>query len=108
MVNLKQTLLTFAKYRYFYSMCLSIPARIDHIDGEMARCSVGGAEYVASLQMLDLDELAVGDYVLLHTGFAIQKISAEEAEETLKLFDEFSEFNTQLDDEEKQTGRRIV
>ncbi len=89
-------------------MCLSIPARIDALDGEMAQCSVGGAEYTASLQMLDLNELQVGDYVLLHTGFAIQKISKEEAEETLKLFDEFSEFNEMLDQEEKETGERIA
>jgi hydrogenase expression/formation protein HypC len=89
-------------------MCLSIPARIDSIDGEMAKCSVGGATYNTSLQMLEIDELAVGDYVLLHTGFAIQKISREEAEETLKLFDEFSSFNEALDEEEKKIGGRIV
>jgi hydrogenase expression/formation protein HypC len=89
-------------------MCLSIPARIDEIDGEMARCSVGGATYHASMQMLDLKELSVGDYVLIHTGFAIQKISQEEAEETLKLFDEFSAFNEMLDQEEKNLGERIV
>lgn len=89
-------------------MCLSIPARIDAIEGEMAQCSVGGAQYAASLQMLDLNDLKVGDYVLLHTGFAIQKISKEEAEETLKLFDEYSEFNEKLDQEEKETGKRIA
>jgi len=89
-------------------MCLSIPARIEEINGEMARCSVGEASYQASLQMLDISELAVGDYVLLHTGFALQKISEEEAIETLKLFDEFEAFNAALDEEEKQTGERIV
>ncbi|MBU1368186.1 MAG: HypC/HybG/HupF family hydrogenase formation chaperone [Bacteroidetes bacterium] len=89
-------------------MCLSIPARIEEINGEMARCSVGQAEYEASLQMLDINELAVGDYVLLHTGFALQKISEEEAIETLKLFDEFEAFNESLDEEEKQSGQRIV
>lgn len=89
-------------------MCLSIPAKIESVDGEMAVCSVGGAEYRASLQMLDVNELAPGDYVLLHTGFAIQKISKEEAEETLKLFDEFEELNEALDREEKMTGQRII
>jgi hydrogenase expression/formation protein HypC len=89
-------------------MCLSIPARIESIDGEMAHCSVGEAYYNASLSMLDINELSVGDYVLLHTGFALQKISEEEALETLKLFDEFEAFNKQLDEEEAQTGKRIV
>ncbi len=75
----------------------------------MARCSVGEAFYDASLTMLDLNEIAVGDYVLLHTGFALQKISEEEALETLKLFEEFEAFNKELDrTEEKQSGERIV
>jgi hydrogenase expression/formation protein HypC len=74
----------------------------------MARCSVGEAFYDASLTMLDLNEIAVGDYVLLHTGFALQKISEEEALETLKLFEEFEAFNKELDSEEKQSGERIV
>jgi len=89
-------------------MCLSIPARIESIEGEMALCSVGGTQYQASLQMLEVEELNPGDYVLLHTGFALQKISEEEAIETLKLFEEFSVFNDALDEEERQTGQRIV
>lgn len=89
-------------------MCLSIPAKIESIDGEMAICSVGGATYEASIQMLDRNDLSTGDYVLLHTGFAIQKISKEEAEATLELFEEYEAFNQLLDEEEKQTGERIV
>ena len=53
-------------------MCLSIPAKVEKIEGEMATVSVGGATYKASLQMLD--DIEICDYVLLHTGFAIQKI----------------------------------
>lgn len=89
-------------------MCLSIPARIEVIEGEMATCTVGGAVYQASIEMLDPAELAPGDYVLLHTGFALQKISKEEAEETLRLFDEFEQLNEALDEEERHTGQRIV
>jgi hydrogenase expression/formation protein HypC len=89
-------------------MCLSVPAKIESIENDMAVCSVGGATYRASLLMLDMNELAIGDYVLLHTGFAIQKISKEDAEETLKLFDEFEDFNEILDEEERISGRRIV
>ncbi len=100
--------ITFEPQKRKANMCLSIPARIESIEGEMASCSVGEARYNASLAMLDIAELAVGDYVLLHTGFALQKISEEEALETLKLFDEFEAFNEQLDKEEQQTGKRIV
>ena len=87
-------------------MCLSIPAKIDSIDGEMAMVSIGGVTYKASLQLLD--DAKVGDYILLHTGFAIQKISPEEAEETLNIFKEFEELNEDMDEEEKESGERIV
>ncbi len=87
-------------------MCLSIPARVDSIEDDMAMVNVGGVTYRASLQLLD--DVAVGDYILLHTGFAIQKISPEEAEETLRVFGEFEELNRQLDQEEKESGERIV
>lgn len=87
-------------------MCLSIPAKVVKIDGDNARVSVGGASYQASLQMLD--NVSVGDYVLLHTGFAIQKISEEEAIETLKVFEDFKELNEEMDKEEHQSGQRLV
>ena len=87
-------------------MCLSIPAKIDSIDGDMAMVSVGSVTYKASLQLLD--DVQVGDYILLHTGFAISKISEEDAAETLRIFEEFEELNKQMDEEEKEGGERIV
>lgn len=87
-------------------MCLSIPAKVEKIEGNMALVSVGGAEYNANIQMIE--DVQVGDYILLHTGFAIQKIDEEEAIETLKTFQEFSDLNELLDAEEKETGERIV
>lgn len=87
-------------------MCLSIPAKVEEIDGEMAVVSVGGTQYNASLQMLD--DVKIGDYILLHTGFALQKLSEEEALESLKVFGEFEELNKKLDEEERKTGKRIV
>jgi hydrogenase expression/formation protein HypC len=87
-------------------MCLSVPAKVEEIDGQMAKVSVGGAIYEASLQMIE--DVNIGDYVLLHTGFAIQKMDEDEALESLKLFEEFEEFNKKLDDEEKEKGERIV
>ena len=71
-------------------MCLSVPAKIIRIEGEYARVSIGGIEYKACLQLLD-EKVVLGDYILLHTGFAIQKLSEEEAEETFRLLREISE-----------------
>jgi hydrogenase expression/formation protein HypC len=87
-------------------MCLSVPAQVMKIDGENAEVSVGGTIMNANLSMVD--DVNVGDYILLHTGFALQKIDEEEAIETLKTFDEFDELNKALDEEEKETGKRIV
>jgi hydrogenase expression/formation protein HypC len=87
-------------------MCLSIPAKVEKIENDMATVSVGGTRYEASLQMLD--DVKVGDYILMHTGFAIQKLDPEEAEQSLKVFKEFEELNEYLDEEEKETGERIV
>ncbi len=64
-------------------MCLSIPAKIISIEGNMAKASVGGAIVNASLHLVD--DASVGDYILIHTGFALQKISEEEALETIRM-----------------------
>lgn len=87
-------------------MCLSIPAKVEVIEGEMAVVSVGGTKYNASLQMLE--DVKIGDYILLHTGFAIQKLTPEEAAESLSVFDEFIELNKRLDEEEKESGKIII
>lgn len=76
-------------------MCLSVPAQIIEIDCENAKVSTGGTEYNASIQMLD--NVQIGDYVIVHTGFALQKISEEEAQETLKLLEELDEFYAEED-----------
>jgi len=70
-------------------MCLSIPARIISIEGSMAEVSAGGSIFKANLQMVENAD--IGDYILLHAGFAIQKISEEDAEETLRLLKEMSD-----------------
>jgi hydrogenase expression/formation protein HypC len=70
-------------------MCLSIPARIVEINDNMADVSVGGTIFKAGLQMVE--NVEVGDYILLHAGFAIQKISEKEALATLKLLNEMNE-----------------
>ena len=80
-------------------MCLSVPAKVVEINGEIARVAVGETIINASLQMLD--DVEIGDYVLLHTGFALQKISAADAAETLALFEELEELNKEMDREEQ-------
>ena len=87
-------------------MCLSIPAQVEKIEDDMAIVSVGGTKYKASLQMID--DVSIGDYILMHTGFAIQKLSPEDAEESLRLFEELEDLNIKLDEEEKEKGERIV
>ena len=70
-------------------MCLAIPALVKSIDGHQAAVEIGGLTRQAGIQLTP--EVKVGDYVLLHTGYAIQVIDAAEAEETLKLLREISE-----------------
>ena len=64
-------------------MCLSIPAKVIRIKDGIADVSVGGTVLKAGLQLVG--DVSPGDYVLLHAGFAINKLSLEEAEETLEL-----------------------
>jgi hydrogenase expression/formation protein HypC len=70
-------------------MCLAIPALITSIDGEMGVADIEGVTRDVSLQLTP--EARVGDYVLLHTGYAIGVIDAAEAEETLKLLRQMAE-----------------
>jgi hydrogenase expression/formation protein HypC len=70
-------------------MCLAIPALVKSIDGFKAIVEIDGVTRQVSLQLTP--EAKVGDYVLLHTGYAINVIDAAEAEETLKLLRQISE-----------------
>lgn len=76
-------------------MCLSIPAEVLEIHGQRAKVSVGGAMYTAGLHLVE--NVRVGDYVLLHSGYAIQKIDAAEAAETLELLREAMEKVAKMD-----------
>ena len=72
-------------------MCLAIPARIVSIQGQEAEAEIGGITRKISLALTP--EARVGDYVLLHTGYAIAVVDQEEAEETLRLLEEIAEFS---------------
>jgi hydrogenase expression/formation protein HypC len=67
-------------------MCLAVPMRVMTIDGEMAICEIDGVRREASLMMVD--GVGVNDYVLIHAGFAIERLDEAEAEETLRLMRE--------------------
>ena len=69
-------------------MCLAVPMKIKSIDGFNATCEAKGIEREVSLFMLQGEPLDVGDHVLIHVGYAIQKISEEEAKASWDLFDE--------------------
>jgi len=68
-------------------MCLAIPACVTELlDHDMAKVEVGGILKTVSLCLVD--GVAVGDYVILHVGFALSKLEPEEARQTLALFAE--------------------
>jgi hydrogenase expression/formation protein HypC len=69
-------------------MCLAIPMQITHMEGTSARCAAKGIEREVSLFLLQGESLDVGDHVLIHVGYAIQKLSEEEAASTWALFEE--------------------
>ncbi len=70
-------------------MCLATPARVISISGQTAVVDYDGVQTSARLETLG-EPLAVGDFVLVHAGFAIQRLSPEDGEETLRLFDELA------------------
>jgi hydrogenase expression/formation protein HypC len=70
-------------------MCLGVPARVIEVKEASATVEVGGARREISVMLLD--RVAAGDWVILHAGFAIEKLSPEEAEKTLELFQEITD-----------------
>jgi hydrogenase expression/formation protein HypC len=69
-------------------MCLGIPMRIVEVDGFNARCEAKGVERDISLFMLQHEEVAPGDFVMVHVGYAIQKMTEQEALSAWELYDE--------------------
>jgi hydrogenase expression/formation protein HypC len=70
-------------------MCLSVPAKVILVEGISAKVSIGGTLIDISLHLVD--DIKPGDYVLVHTGFALQKVSEEEALETIELIRQLDE-----------------
>ena len=68
-------------------MCLAVPMRIRSIDGFLACCEAGGVERDVNLFLLQSEPLAPGDHVLVHVGYAIQKVSPQQARSAWELYD---------------------
>ena len=67
-------------------MCLAIPAKIIGLDGETAQIDYGGV--IKKVNTRFTENLSVGDYILVHAGFAIEKMDAETAKESIRLLNE--------------------
>jgi len=71
-------------------MCLAIPVRIEELlDEQTAVACIGGLRKTVNVALLD--DLKVGDYVILHVGFALQKLDEAEAQRSLALFAEMGQ-----------------
>jgi len=71
-------------------MCLAVPMRILSVEGHRACCEAKGVRRDVSLTLLGDQKIAVGDYVLVHVGYAIQTVTATDARTTWDLFDEIA------------------
>ena len=82
-------------------MCLSIPSKVVKIDTErnVATVDTMGVQREAGLELMEEGDVKIGDYVLLHIGFIMNKIDEEDAMESLKVYNEILQ---KLDEEERK------
>ena len=81
-------------------MCLAIPGKIVEIvdaENSIAKVEVGGVRRNVNVGMLDSEEALVGNYVLIHVGFAMTRIDEHEAKETLRILEEIGQFEPEFD-----------
>jgi hydrogenase expression/formation protein HypC len=87
-------------------MCLAVPARIVAIgDDGMAKAEVGGI--VKDVSLCLVDDVALGDYVIVHVGFALSRLEPEEAEATLALFAEAGMLTWDEEAEDEMAGEPV-
>lgn len=73
-------------------MCLAIPAKIESLDNEYAKCRVGESEtFITVSTMLLEEEPKIGDYIIVHAGFALRVLDPKEAQETLNILRQLAE-----------------
>ena len=70
-------------------MCLGIPMQISYIDGFNALCEAKGVQREVSLYLIQGEQVAIGDFVMVHVGYAIQKMNESEARSAWELHEEF-------------------
>lgn len=78
---------------YYLVMCLAVPALITKIDGVMADAELAGNE--TRVNILFTPNVRVGDYVIMHAGYAISVMDSAEAEETFELLEEMAELDAE-------------
>jgi hydrogenase expression/formation protein HypC len=81
-------------------MCLAIPGKIVEIvdeENSIAKVEVGGVKRNINIGMLGKEEACIGDYVLIHVGFAMSKVDEKEAEDTLRILKEIGEFDLEFE-----------
>lgn len=81
-------------------MCLAIPGKIVEIvdqENHIAKVDVGGVRRNVNLGLLVEQDVQVGDYVLIHVGFAMSKIDEHEAEQTVRLLEEMGQYQMELE-----------
>jgi len=69
-------------------MCLAVPGKLIELDGNVGKVDYGGVESEVNMSLVEAD---VGEYVIVHAGFAIEVLDEKEAQETLALFREMLE-----------------
>ncbi len=81
-------------------MCLAIPGKIVEIvdaENSIAKVEVGGVRRNVNVGMLDREDATVGNYVLIHVGFAMTRIDEQEARETLRILEEIGQYQDEFD-----------
>lgn len=91
-------------------MCLAIPAKIESITNGVAQCRVGEGDTFVSASLMLLDQEAqLGDYVIIHAGFAIRKLDLKEAQETLTILRDlanaYAEVQNKYDQERRDRAK---
>ncbi len=86
-------------------MCLGIPSKIISIEDSKAKIDVYGAQRDISLMLLE-EPVNIGDYVIVHAGFAIQKLQEDVAKETLGYFDQYLKFLAEEEGMIEQTVKK--
>lgn len=85
-------------------MCLAVPVQVVEVYGDEAEVDIGGVRRRVSIVLTP--EVKVGDYVLLHTGYAINVIDEAEAQETLQMLAQMVQIDGELSDSPAGSGDR--